>query len=370
MIYLDYAATSPLREEVLDAMLPFFKENFGNPDSAHAVGRRAAAALQTARDDIARTLGVLPSEVYFTSGGTEADNWAVRRIARGRRVCISAIEHHAVLAAARLREQEDGMPAAVLAADESGMVSSDGALPADMGLLCVMAVNNETGCVQPAETLSRAAHERGAYFFCDCVQAASACDLKALAAYCDAMSLSAHKVGGPKGVGALVVKKGVQITPLIAGGEQERGLRGGTTDVAGAVGFARALSLAQAEREAFVRHTGSLRDAFEQRILSELGGAVRVDGARRVPNISHITFAGGGMAFLSVLDLCGVACSGGAACSAHSALPSHVLMAMGRSADEALRGVRFSFGRDTTAEETERAAETVVGCYRKFAKEL
>lgn len=371
MIYLDYAATSPLREEALEAMLPYFKEEFGNPDSLHACGRRAAAALQRARDAIAAALGVQPSEVYFTSGGTEADNWAARGIARGgaaEKLLVSPVEHAAVLSAVSLRREH-----VVCRVGEDGVVSPDHvrdllAASGGVSLVGVMAVNNETGCVQPVAELAAAAHAAGAYFFSDCVQAASSCDLKELARHADALALSAHKVGGPKGVGALVVKKGVPIAPLIAGGEQERGLRGGTSNVAGAVGFARALSLAQAEREAYIRHTGSLRDAFEQRILAELGSEVRADGARRVPNISHLTFARGGTAFLNVLDLAGVACSGGAACSSHSAQPSHVLMAMGRSAEEALRGVRFSFGRETTAEEAARAADIVIEKYRIFSR--
>lgn len=371
MIYLDYAATSPLREEALEAMLPYFKEAFGNPDSLHACGRRAAAALQRARDAIAAALGVQPSEVYFTSGGTEADNWAARGIARGgaaEKFLVSPVEHAAVLSAVSAHREH-----VVCRVGEDGVVSPDHvrdllAASGGVSLVGVMAVNNETGCVQPVAELAAAAHAAGAYFFSDCVQAAASCDLKELARHADALALSAHKVGGPKGVGALVVKKGVPIAPLIAGGEQERGLRGGTSNVAGAVGFARALSLAQAEREAYIRHTGSLRDAFEQRILAELGNEVRADGARRVPNISHLTFARGGTAFLNALDLAGVACSGGAACSSHSAQPSHVLMAMGRSAEEALRGVRFSFGRETTAEEAARAADTVIEKYRIFSR--
>ena len=371
MIYLDYAATSPLREEALEAMLPYFKEAFGNPDSLHACGRRAAAALQRARDAIAAALGVHPSEVYFTSGGTEADNWAARGIARGgaaEKLLVSPVEHAAVLSAVSAHREH-----VVCRVGEDGVVSPDHvrdllAASGGVSLVGVMAVNNETGCVQPIAELAAAAHAAGAYFFSDCVQAAASCDLKELARHADALALSAHKVGGPKGVGALVVKKGVPIAPLIAGGEQERGLRGGTSNVAGAVGFARALSLAQAEREAYIRHTGSLRDAFEQRILAELGSEVRADGARRVPNISHLTFARGGTAFLNALDLAGVACSGGAACSSHSAQPSHVLMAMGRSAEEALRGVRFSFGRETTAEEAARAADIVVEKYRIFSR--
>ena len=371
MIYLDYAATSPLREEALEAMLPYFKEAFGNPDSLHACGRRAAAALQSARDAIAAALGVQPSEVYFTSGGTEADNWAARGIARGgaaEKLLVSPVEHAAVLSAVSAHRDH-----VVCRVGEDGVVSPDHvrdllAASGGVSLVGVMAVNNETGCVQPVAELAAAAHEAGAYFFSDCVQAAPSCDLKELARHADALALSAHKVGGPKGMGALVVKKGVPLSPLIAGGEQERGLRGGTSDVAGAVGFARALALAQSEREAFIRHTGSLRDAFEQRILSELGEEVKADGGRRAPNISHLTFARGGTAFLSVLDLAGVACSGGAACSSHSAHPSHVLMAMGRSAEEALRGVRFSFGMGVTQAQAEEAAETVVSAYKKFTR--
>ena len=369
MIYLDYAATSPVRREVLEAMLPCFTENFGNADSLHGAGRAAAAALQAARDSVAETLGVRPAEVYFTSGGTEADNWAAAGIARGEegRILLSPIEHAALRTAATRRSHlvcEAGADGIVSPNHVRDLLAKEGGV----SLVCVMAVNNETGCVQPVEALAAAVHAAGAYFFSDCVQAASACDLKALAQACDAFALSAHKIGGPKGVGALIVKKGVPLAPLITGGEQERGLRGGTSNVAGAVGFARALALAQAEREAFSRHTGSLRDAFEQTILAALGDRVRADGARRVPNISHMTFVGGGPAFLNVLDLKGVACSGGAACSSHSALPSHVMMAMGRNAEEALAGVRFSFGRETTAEDAARAAEIVVKSYLRFAE--
>ena len=236
----------------------------------------------------------------------------------------------------------------------------------DVSLVAVMAVNNETGCVQPAMELAEAAHAHGAYFFSDCVQAASCADLKALADCCDAISLSAHKVGGPKGMGVLVVKKGVRLTPLISGGEQERGLRGGTSNVAGAVGFAAALELAQKERAQFVQHTDSVRTLFEQRIFDALGGEVRADGERRCPNISHLTFEHGGTAFTDILDLAGVACSRGAACSSHSAKPSHVLMAMGRSAEESLRGVRFSFGMQTSEKDAADAAQIVIESYRKF----
>ena len=357
-VYLDHAATTPLREEVLEAMLPCLRENFGNPDSLHAFGRRAAHAVTEARDKIANILGVRPSEVYFTSGGTEADNWAVRGVGEGD-ILYSPIEHAAAMSAIPLRKCKKAVPCTVSA---RGTVQTDfeGGMPEGVSLVCVMAVNNETGCIQPLEELSSLCHARGAYLFSDCVQVASSLSLREILRHADAISLSSHKIGGPKGVGALVVKKGVPLRPLIVGGEQERGLRGGTLNVAGIVGFAAALELAQREREAFCTHTGALRDLFERTVLSALGGEVKVDGEDRVPNISHLTFARGGDAFLTLLDLGGVACSGGAACSAHASVPSHVLLAMGRSEEEARRGARFSFGRETTEEETRFAASAVI----------
>ncbi len=357
-IYLDYAATAPIRAQVLAAMMPALKEIFGNPDSSHGFGRKAAALVTDARDRIADLLGVKPSEVYFTAGGTEADNWAVRGLGRGNAV-VSATEHAAVLSALPFR---GGKTCAV---DEDGIIdltNLQGTMSEDVGLLAVMSVNNEVGTIQPVAALAALAHAHEACFFSDCVQAACSQDLREILRHADAIALSAHKLGGPKGVGALVVKKGVSIRPLIAGGEQERGLRGGTLNVAGIVGFAEALALATAEREQYCAHTARLRDLFEARVLAGLGGEVAVDGSNRAPNISHMTFARGGSHLLDLLDLKGVAASGGAACSAHASQPSHVLMAMGRSSADALRGVRFSFGRETTEEEARFAADTVVSC--------
>ncbi len=355
-VYLDYAATAPVRREAREAMLPFFAENFGNPDSLHAYGRRAAYALAEARAKIAEICGVSAGEVYFTSGGTEADNQAVRLLGRGRAL-VSAIEHAAVLSASPLRA--DGCE--MFSVKENGVCDLDD-LASRMdgaGLVCLMAVNNETGCIQPVEEASKLCKPRNVLLFCDCVQAACSQNLREILRYADAVSLSAHKVGGAKGTGALIVKKGARLAPLIAGGEQERGLRGGTVNVAGAVGFAAALTAAQAEREAFSLHTGKMRDLFEKLLLENLGDGVKIDGENRAPNISHVTLAGGGEAFLNALDLMGVAASGGAACSAHVSLPSHVLLAMGRSEEEAKRGARFSFGMETTEEEVRFAARAV-----------
>ena len=364
-VYLDYAATSPLDEEVLAAMLPALGETFGNPHSLHSFGRRADCMLGDARDLIASVLGVQPREVYFTSGGTEADNWAVRGIACGGEksgVCLSAIEHaaaqgaleHGMRRGERCPVGEDGIvtPRLLQAALDRAPQTA---------LACVMAVNNETGCIQPVEELAALCRARGVLFFSDCVQAALTQDMKRIAACCDAFSLSAHKLYGPKGAGALVVKRGVPLSPLVAGGEQERGLRGGTVNVAGAVGLACALEKAQREREAFCAQTGMLRDAFETLVLQGLGGRVAIDGVNRVPNISHMTFDEGSEALLHRLDLAGVACSGGAACSAHSAQPSHVMLAMGRG-EAARRGIRFSFGRHTTMKEVRFAVRALLSC--------
>lgn len=363
MIYLDYAATTPVDGEVLDAMLFYLKADFGNPDSAHAAGRAAARAVSEARARAADTLGVDPLEVYFTSGGTEADNWAVRNIGEGR-AAVSSVEHAAVLAGAKLRR--DGF--SLIPATRGGVVTAEAvssALTPESGLVCVMAANNETGTIQPLKEISSLCKERGTPLFSDCVQAAGYLDLKEIVKLCDSVSLSGHKIYGPKGTGALVVKRGVRISPLIAGGEQERSLRGGTLNVAGIVGFSVALEKAQREREKNAERIRLLRDLFEEKIKSAFGDGVAVDGENRLPNISHLTFEDAGSALLAKLDLAGLCVSGGAACSAHSALASHVMLAMGRSEEEAKRGVRFSFGRETTEEEVLQAVEIVVSCVGK-----
>lgn len=361
MIYLDYAATTPVDGEVLEAMLPYLKSNFGNPDSTHAAGRAAAHAVSEARARVAEVLGVNPLEVYFTSGGTEADNWAVRCLGMGR-AAVSSVEHAAVLEGAKLREGGYNL----IPATKGGTVTAEAvrsALTSDTGLACVMAANNETGTVQPLKEISEVCNERGVVLFSDCVQAALL-DLKELAKPCGAVALSGHKMGAPKGTGALVVKKGVKISPMIAGGEQERALRGGTLNVAGIVGFAVALERAQRERQRYAAHIKVLRDFFEEKVKSVFGESVTVDGENRIPSISHLTFENAPDALLAKLDLAGLCVSGGAACSSHSALPSHVMLAMGKSEKEAKHGVRFSFGKETTEEEVLKAVKILIECIK------
>ena len=364
-IYLDHAATTPADERVAAAMLPYLTDNFGNAHSLHAFGRRAAATVDEARDKVASLLGAKPREIYFTSGGTEADNWALRGAARagaakGRHVVLSAVEHPAVRAASR-RLAEEGFEVSAAPVGADGVLD----LPAfasllreDTVLAAVMAVNNETGAVQPLAEVSRLCRARGVLLFCDAVQAAGAYPLDVNAPPVDLLSISAHKFYGPKGVGALYVREGVRIAPLVTGGEQERGLRGGTTNVAGAVGMAEALSLARAELSAAQLRAGGACEAFVRLVLAEAEGA-RLNGPRqaclslasggRLYSLANFSFADvDGPALLALLDRLGVAASGGSACSSGSPEPSPVLAAMGLPASLARSGVRFSFGKENT----------------------
>lgn len=368
-IYLDHAATTPVDERVIEKMLPYFGERFGNPHSPHAFGRCAAAAIDAARDEIASLLGARSSEIYFTSGGTEADNWAVRGSVRAsgkKHFVVGATEHHAVLEAAELLKGED-CELSLAPVDEYGaadLASLQGLLRQDTALVAVMAANNEVGTVQPLAEAAAAAHGCGALFFTDAVQAAGALELNVNEIGCDLLSLSSHKFYGPKGAGALYVRAGTPLAKLIAGGQQERGLRGGTLNVPAIVGMAEAFRLACKERQERTAQIRAARDAFVQEILQTIPG-VRYNGhpQQRLPGNAHFTFEGvAGDALLAALDLAGVAASGGAACSSGSAKPSHVLLAMGRTEREARAGVRFTFGKNTSEEEALRAAQIVRNC--------
>ncbi len=373
-IYLDHAATTPLDARVLEKMQPYFCEVFGNPDSPHAFGRRAVAAVDAARDEVASLLGAKPNEIFFTSGGTESDNWALRGAAhaladRGRHVVVSAVEHAAVLEAAALLEGE-GFSVSRAPVDAEGAVDVEQfsrLLRPDTVLAAVMAANNEVGTVQPLGEISALCRERGIVLFCDAVQAAGALPLGVNAPHVDLLSISAHKFYGPKGAGALYVRAGIRLGKLIAGGHQERGLRGGTTNVAGAVGLAEALRIACAEREQNAARLRALRDGFCAEIARNLGGVHRNGAQNGLPGLANLRFDGvDGEALLYSLDLAGVAASAGAACSSGSPEPSHVLLAMGLAASEARSCVRFSFGRGNTAQDAARAAAAVCACVERL----
>lgn len=361
-VYLDHAATTPVRPEVRAAMEPFFGPTFGNPSSAHRWGRAARAALDEARERVARTLGARPDEVVFTSGGTEADNlavlgaWRARRDASRRAVVSTPVEHKAVLAAVHEAAHE-GADERLLPVDTDGRVDADAPeLDADAAVCSVMWVNNETGVVQPVPALAARAHALGVVFHTDAVQAFGKVAIDTASLPVDLLTVSGHKIGAPKGVGALYVRRGTPLAALLHGGAQDRGRRAGTENVAYAVALAAAAELAVAGREAECARLGALRDELEARILAGVPEAlVHGRSAPRAPHVTSVSVPGAdGAALLMALDLRGVAASGGSACQTGSPEPSHVLLAMGVAPDLAAGAVRFSVGALTTAACVER----------------
>lgn len=365
-IYFDHAATTPVDSEVLEKMIPYFCEKFGNADSPHGVGRKAMNAVDFARDKVAELLHAKPNEIYFTSGGTEADNWAIISGAyamreQGRdRVIISSIEHHAVLATAEKLEQE-GFKVTRLPVNEKGEIQTED-LSAEIdektGLVAVMAANNETGVLQPVERLCQIAKDFGALFFTDAVQYAPYMPIDVKALGVDMLSLSSHKFYGPKGCGVLYIRGGIKTKGLIVGGEQERGLRGGTTNVPAVVGLATALEKNTLDMQANNEKIRALRELFLREISTLDGVMINGDTEKSLPAVLNVRFKGVNNAdFVYNMDLRGVSLAAGSACASASIKPSHVLTAMGLNETQARESVRFSFGKDNTAEEIVRGAE-------------
>jgi cysteine desulfurase len=361
VIYLDEAATTPVKREVLEAMWPYLGPEFGNPSSHHEVGESASRALEQARADVAAVLGARASEITFTSGGTESDNAAIKGIAlaapRGRHVIVSAVEHPAVLESAEFLGRL-GFEITVLEVDEAGTVQPAalaGALRDDTTLVSIQYANNEVGTIQPIAELAALATARGVPFHTDAVQGAGWLDLDVGRLGVQAMSISGHKVGAPKGIGVLYVGRRVPVEPLIHGGGQEGGRRSGTENVAAAVGMATALRLAAVDDAAVIAR----RDAFIGRILSDVQGAVLTGHpVRRLPGSASFVFPGtSGESILLELEAHGIVCSSGSACAAGSDDPSHVLIAMGLEPEVAQTAVRFTFGRSTTTADLDRTAE-------------
>src|SRR4051812_32807950 len=360
-IYLDYAASAPVRAEAREAMLPFLDGRWGNPSSAHRWGREARAALEDARARLARLIGASPAEIVFTRAGTEADVLAILGRARAlpaSPVAVSAVEHKAVLASAHAAEDE-GAPLLLLPVDGNGIVEMDGvdaALARKPAVVAVMWANNETGALQPAGEIAERCRAAGVVFHSDAVQALGKVPVRVDAVAADLLAFSAHKVGGPKGIGALYVRRGTKLKPLLFGGGQERGLRPGTEDVAGAAGFAAAAEAAEAERETAMARIGALRDRLETGLRERVAGlVVNAAGAPRLPTVSNVSVPGADPeALLASLDLRGIAASSGSACSSGAVEPSHVLTAMGIPAELAGPSVRFSLGWTTTEAEIER----------------
>ncbi|MHB8462531.1 MAG: cysteine desulfurase family protein [Vulcanimicrobiaceae bacterium] len=364
-IYLDHAATTPVREEVLAEMLPWFASY--NPSSLHAEGRRARAALDRARDEVAALLGASRKEIVFCGSGSEADNLAILGIAhslrdRGRHVVTVATEHHAVLHAFDAL-REDGFDVGVVEVESDGSVDPERfarALRSDTIFASVMMANNETGAIAPIAQLAAIAREHTVAFHSDAVQAAAFEPIDVRELGVDALALSAHKFYGPKGVGLLWLRSGLQIQPMVVGGGQEFGLRSGTENVAGIVGFAAALRLAAAERGQNRERLGALRDVLEREILAAIPRAEAVVPPLRLPHISNISFGGvSGEALAMRLDLDGVAVSTGSACTSGAVEPSHVLTALGLSRERCLGSIRLSLGRSTSREQIVQAGRRI-----------
>jgi len=371
LVYLDNAATTAVRAEVLEAMLPFLgKDAFGNPSSAHRFGRAARAAVEQAKRAIAAALGAEPNQIIFTSGGTEADNLAVIGAAlasrdRGGpfRVAVSAIEHKAVLEAAHFVTHLGGEDLA-LAVQASGVVDADAleqALARGVGLVSVMWVNNEVGVVQPIARLAARCADAGVPFHSDAVQALGKVPVSFRDSGCSLLTISGHKIGAAKGIGAVVVRDRRTVEAIQHGGGQQFGLRPGTENVPGIVGLGKAVELAVAEQAELAVRLAALRDALERRVLAVVPDAV-INGwqSERAPHVSNISIPGtDSEATLMHLDLAGIACSAGSACSTGAVEPSHVLSAMGVPHDLGVAALRFSFGRDNSLEDVEAVAAAI-----------
>ena len=365
-VYFDHAATTPVDERVLQKMLPYFTDNFGNPNSQHWFGRRSVTAVDEARDTVASLIGAKPSEIYFTSGGTESDNWAIRgaahaRAEKGKHLIISAVEHPAMITTAKELEKE-GFEISLAPVDEYGAVDVEklkSLLRPDTIFVGIMTANNEVGTIQPLAEISGLCRERGILFFTDAVQAAGALKINVNDPAVDLLSFSGHKFYGPKGVGVLYIRSGLKLGKIITGGHQERTMRGGTTNVPAIVGLAEALRLAQEEREKNAAYVSSLRDRFISRVLHEIP-YVKLNGhpQNRLPANANFSFRYiEGESLLFSLDLAGIAVSSGSACSSGSLEPSHVLLAMGLPEGLAHGSIRFSFGKDNTPAQIDYAVD-------------
>ena len=369
-IYLDYSATTPINSEVLSTMMPYLTTEFANADSVYEVGRNSSYALDDARRKIASLIRANPEEIYFTSGGSESDNWAIKGIAfanknKGKHIITSSIEHPAIINACKWLE-ENGFTITYLPVDNNGLVSTtvlEQAIKNDTILVSIMSVNNEVGSVQNIKELTKIAHDKGVYFHTDAVQAVGYEDIGVKETNVDLMTISSHKFFGPKGVGFLYVKKGVLLEKLIHGGHQERSMRGGTSNTPLVVGMAKAMEIALYNAKENSAKVEKIRNLFEEKILETIPNVCINCKENRVAHNSSITFYGiDSSVLLFRLDMEGVFASAGSACSSGSLEPSYVLKAIGLSDEDAKSTLRFSFSHLTTEEEILIAVEKIKTC--------
>ena len=367
-IYLDNAATTAVSPEVLQEMLPWFTEHYGNPSSIHATGRDARKAIENARRQVAAAIGANPQEIYFTAGGSESDNWAIKGTAfanrkKGNHIITTAIEHHAVLHTCGWLEKQ-GFEVTYLPVDRDGRVTPEqveAAITDQTILITVMAANHEIGTLEPIAEIGKIAKAHKVLFHTDAVQAVGAIPLDVQALNVDMLSMSGHKFHGPKGIGALYIRRGVRIDTLIHGGAQERGQRAGTENLPGIVGIGKAIELATADLEAKAAKTAALRDRLMDGILERIPD-VRVNGSRteRLPNNVNVSVRYiEGESMLLRLDLAGIAASSGSACTSGSLDPSHVLLAIGLPHEVAHGSLRMTLGSDTTDADIDRVLEVL-----------
>lgn len=365
-IYVDHSATTPLKREVLDVMLPYLTENFGNASTVYAEGRTAKKAISVAREQVAGAIGADAKEIFFTGSGTEADNWAVRGAAfanraKGNHIITSAVEHHAVLHTCMALEKE-GFEVTYLPVDEYGMVSAQAvkdAITDKTVLVSIMTANNEIGTIMPIEEIGKITKEAGVIFHTDAVQAIGMMDIDVNRMNVDLLSLTGHKFYGPKGSGALYVRKGTKLLPFVTGGGQESGKRAGTENVAAIVGLGKAIELATADIEAHTQKLAVMRDRFIERVLTEIP-YTRLNGHRtqRMASNANISFEFiEGESLLLMLDMKGISASSGSACTSGSLDPSHVLLAIGLKHETAHGSLRVTFGEGNTLEEADRIVD-------------
>lgn len=374
-VYMDYSATTPVKKEVLDAMLPYFSEHFGNPSSLYSIAQESKEALEKARGQVASLIGAKANEVFFTAGGSEADNWALEGVAdalkdKGNHIITTKIEHHAILHTAEYLEKH-GIDVTYLDVDAEGRVNPEdvkNAITDKTVLISIMMVNNEVGTIEPIKEIAEIAHNHGILFHTDAVQALGNVPIDVDNMSIDLMSMSGHKIYGPKGVGALYIRKGTKISNFIHGGAQEMKKRAGTENLAGIVGFGKATELAKENLESHINRVSELRDYFISEVTSKIPDTI-VNGSmeHRHPGNANISFEYiEGESMLILLDMNGISVSTGSACSSKSLTPSHVLSAMGIPVERIHGTLRFTIGDPTTKEDIDYVIEKLVEIVQKL----